>query len=182
MSFETYLMESGPLKTGPRYYAGTKSQMEDFHDQLVCDFFWRHAVQDGNPFSPVQVLDSREVNYGILRFDYLDLDGNLYKLRARQACLRYLWVRYGSRFFRMVKPQFEDLLWDRYDSPHGWRELGEHFFGLPGVFRQEAGILCAQVYCLDESFSSRQEAEADILTPPPAVNLQCALDEIFSPV
>lgn len=179
---EYYLAETIPLRHGVRVYAGTQQELEGLQTTLKKSPFWENTFHSEPLLQPVELLSECTVEYPMLRLDYMDLSGERYKLRAGRTTLHYLWLVCKGRCYRMVRPELDHPLWDLADSPHGWRLLPEAFLGVPGVLTLDEVVLSGQVFFLDDVFTSRQALYADILTPPPAVNLQCTFDEIFAPV
>ena len=178
---EYYLAETSLLRHGVRKYAGTQEQLQSLRRKLAEDPVWANVFPDPEALNAVKVLAESTDTYPRIRLGYLDLNGDYYKIRADETMLHYLWIEHDHHWYRMVRPELKLPLWDREDSPHGWRTLPRCFLGVPELMSWDGVTLSARCYMQDDYFISLRETMADIATPPPAINLQSTFDEIFSP-
>ena len=182
MNFLDYFIAETPaLRHGIRYYAGTRDQLSYVHHAISANRLWRGVFPDSSQWSPVTPVKFESQSYPLIRLDYLDFNGDFIKIRAENVVLNYMWLEHNNRWFRMVMPEMTDICWDREASPHGWRCLNHRFLGIPDLLSFDDVTLTANCYLLDDTFNSRREAVGDYTALPPAINLQCTFDEIFSP-
>ena len=171
---------------GQRHYCGAMEDFQRLAEHLTADPLWASVAGDNGEgllrgLRTARLLQETSVRYPLIRWDYYSLSGESYRLRAENASLRYSYVEAGDANLRFVAFRLERVCYDRYSAPRGWRPITGDFLGVPHTLEFADDVLESRVSILDGTFASRRELVADLLCQPPELNLQCAMDEIFSP-
>lgn len=143
--------------TSTKNYYGT---MDDIND-LMRFLEENNFSQQNNLINifPVKILHEEKQQLEEFEWEHMNIWNCPYNMRLKNAKLQHLWIKDGTRYYRVFKAEINGLCYKVIDDK--WIELKGDFWGFPGMIISEGDITYNRLFCIEKSFDSIEELQKD---------------------
>ena len=137
------------------------------------------AYREHQLLTPEKIVATKEYSLENVAWEHTNIWDSIRNLKTDKVTVHQVILAQGNRYIRCIRPVFENLMvYKRYLSPPQWQQIGNRFWGFPGIMVWDGKYTYPRLYIEQEVYENLGEAFVD-LNDETKINYSKICDEIF---